>query len=170
MISADLVGCSTSRNKGTCDNRKDIRRDRLEARILNALRHHLMDPALLKEFCDEFTREMSRLRMAGRASIDAAQSEVKRLDPELDTLLIKSDPQRGGAADRINERWSALSAPKEGTRDIPGRRRGAATSPSPERGNAPSRPDRDLWRCFRVLRTPVSLGIPEPPFDHKPGW
>jgi hypothetical protein len=52
MISADLVGCSTARNKGTCDNRKNIRRDQLEARVLNALRHHLMDPALFKEFCE----------------------------------------------------------------------------------------------------------------------
>lgn len=32
MISADLVGCSTARNKGTCDNRRNIRRDQFEAR------------------------------------------------------------------------------------------------------------------------------------------
>jgi site-specific DNA recombinase len=87
MISADLVGCSTARNKGTCDNRKNIRRDQLEARVLNALRHHLMDPALFREFCEEFTREMNRLRMEGRASIDAAEAEVKRIDRELDKLM-----------------------------------------------------------------------------------
>ncbi len=61
MISADLIGCSTARNKGTCENRRSIQRDRLEGRVLNALRYHLMDPALFKEFCDEFTREMNRL-------------------------------------------------------------------------------------------------------------
>jgi len=55
MISANLVGCSTARNKGTCDNRTNIRRDRLEERVLNALRHHLMDLALFKEFCYEFS-------------------------------------------------------------------------------------------------------------------
>ncbi len=87
MISADLVGCSTARNKGTCNNRKNIRRDQLEARVLNALRHHLMDPALFKEFCDEFTREMNRLRMEGRASIDAAEAETKKIDRELDKLM-----------------------------------------------------------------------------------
>ena len=83
MISADLVGCSTARNKGTCDNRKNIRRDRLEERVLNALRHHLMDPTLFKEFCDEFTREMNRLRMEGRASIDAAKAELGRLERQI---------------------------------------------------------------------------------------
>ncbi|GLI25721.1 recombinase family protein [Xanthobacter flavus] len=87
MISADLVGCSTARNKGTCDNRRNIRRDQFEARVLNALRHHLMDPALFKEFCEEFTREMNRLRMEGRASIDAAEAEIKRIDRELDKLM-----------------------------------------------------------------------------------
>lgn len=74
MISADLVGCSTARNKGTCDNRINIRRDRLEERVLNALRHHLMDPALFAEFCDEFTREMNRLRMEAGASINQAKA------------------------------------------------------------------------------------------------
>jgi len=87
MISADLMGCSTARNKGTCDNRRSAQRERLEARVLNALRYHLMDPALFKEFCDEFTREMNRLRMEGSASIEAARSEIKRIERELDTLL-----------------------------------------------------------------------------------
>ncbi|PIO99673.1 recombinase family protein [Pleomorphomonas carboxyditropha] len=87
MISANLVGCSTARNKGTCANRRNIRRDQLEARVLNALRHHLMDPGLFKDFCEEFTREMNRLRMEGRASIDQAEAEVKRIDRELDKLM-----------------------------------------------------------------------------------
>ena len=87
MISADLVGCSTARNKGTCDNRTNICRDRLEERVLIALRHHLMDPTLFKEFCDEFTREMNRLRMQARTSIEAAKSEIKRIDRELDKLM-----------------------------------------------------------------------------------
>jgi site-specific DNA recombinase len=87
MISANLVGCATARNKGTCGNRRNIRRDQLEVRVLNALRHHLMDPALFKEFCDEFTREMNRLRMEGRASIDAAQVEVKRIERDLEKIM-----------------------------------------------------------------------------------
>ena len=37
IISADLIGCSTARNKGTCENRRSIQRSRLEERVLNAL-------------------------------------------------------------------------------------------------------------------------------------
>lgn len=69
MISADLVGCATARNKGTCDNRKNIRRDHLEDRVLGALRHHLMEPELFKEFCAEFTREVNRLRIERGADL-----------------------------------------------------------------------------------------------------
>lgn len=106
MISADLIGCSTARNKGTCDNRRSFRPARLEARVLNALRYHLMDPALFKEFCDEFTREMNCLRTEGSASIEAARSELKRIERELDTLLNLI--LKGGAADRINAKMVQL--------------------------------------------------------------
>ncbi|MGO3934205.1 recombinase family protein [Rhodopseudomonas pseudopalustris] len=110
MISADLTGCSTARNKGTCANRKSIPRARLEERVLNALRHHLMDPALFKEFCDEFTREMNRLRIECSASLDGLRSEVKRIEHELDTLLNLI--LKGGAADRINAKMVQLEGRK----------------------------------------------------------
>ena len=84
MISADLLGCSTARNKGTCDNRLNIRRDRLKGRVLSALRHHLVDLELFKEFCSEFTREMNRLHSKGRSLIDGSRAEMKRIERELD--------------------------------------------------------------------------------------
>jgi hypothetical protein len=37
MISAGMLGCSTARNKGTCANRVNIRRDVLEQRVLTTL-------------------------------------------------------------------------------------------------------------------------------------
>ena len=106
MISSQLVGCSTRRNKGTCENNMNIRRDALEARVLNALRHNLMQPELFKEFCEEFTREMNRLRMEGRASIDAAEAEIRKIDRELETLLNLI--LKGGAADMLNAKMVKL--------------------------------------------------------------
>jgi hypothetical protein len=77
-ISSALIGCSTARNKGTCDNRVNIRRDELETRVLNALRNRMLDPAIFAEFCDAYTQETNRLRMESRANIDAAQAEIER--------------------------------------------------------------------------------------------
>ena len=87
MISKDLLGCSAARNKGTCGNFRNIRRDALEASVLNGLRAHLMEPALFKEFCDEFTREMNRLRMEQSSEIAGRRKELERVQRELDRAV-----------------------------------------------------------------------------------
>ncbi len=87
MISKDLLGCASARNKGTCDNRLNIRRDALEASVLNGLRQHLIEPVLFGEFCAEFTREVNRLRMQAGASLETARSELTRIDRDLDKLM-----------------------------------------------------------------------------------
>ena len=87
MISKDLLGCSTARNKGTCDNRVNIRRDALETSILNGLRKHLMEPELFREFCAEFTREVNRLRIERGADLRGWKDEFERTDRELDKMV-----------------------------------------------------------------------------------
>jgi site-specific DNA recombinase len=87
MISKDLLGCATARAKGTCANRLNIRRDAFEASVLSGLRSHLMEPELLKEFCEEFTREVNRLRMDRGASLTAMREEAPRIDHDLEKLL-----------------------------------------------------------------------------------
>ncbi|WP_372394604.1 recombinase family protein [Azospirillum sp. HJ39] len=87
MISKDLLGCSAARNKGTCGNLKNIRRDSLEASVLNGLQAHLMGPALFKEFCEEFTREMNRLRMEQSSEIAGRRKELERVQRELDRAV-----------------------------------------------------------------------------------
>lgn len=86
-ISVNLIGCSTARNKGTCDNRVNIRRDELESRVLNALRNRMLDPAIFAEFCDAYTQETNRLRMESRANIDAAQAEIEKISREEGRLM-----------------------------------------------------------------------------------
>jgi len=87
MISKHHLGCSTARNKGTCENRLTIRRDVLEKSVLNGLRTQMMDPALFKEFCDEFTREINRLRMEKGADLVALKSELPKINRELDKAI-----------------------------------------------------------------------------------
>ncbi|MBS1104356.1 MULTISPECIES: recombinase family protein [unclassified Gluconobacter] len=87
MISKHHLGCSTARNKGTCENRLTIRRDVLEKSVLNGLRTQMMDPALFKEFCDEFTLEINRLRMEKGADLVALKSELPKIERELDKAV-----------------------------------------------------------------------------------
>ena len=126
MISSTHIGCSTARNRGTCDNRLNIRRDELEARVLNALKGHLMDPALFKEFCDEFTRQMNRRRMEARASLDVARGEAKRIDRELERL-VQHIAEGHGEGRAIGKRIATL----EGRQDELNRALAAAEEPPP---------------------------------------
>ncbi len=86
-LNSNLFGCSTARNKGTCENRLNIRRDVLEASVLNGLKTHLMDPDLFKEFAAEFYREVNRLRSAEAARFDAARVELARIERRLRKIV-----------------------------------------------------------------------------------
>src|SRR5690606_20859521 len=110
MISKDLLGCSTARNKGTCGNRVNIRRDALEASILNGLKKHLMEPDLFREFCAEFTKEVNRLRMECGADLTAMREELPRIDRELSKLLAAL--KAGGPIQAIVDDMKRLEARK----------------------------------------------------------
>ncbi|MGK9235799.1 recombinase family protein [Inquilinus limosus] len=113
-ISKDLLGCATARNKGTCDNRLNIRRDALERSVLNGLRTHLMEPELFRQFCEEFTREVNRLRMEGRASLESARAERDRIERDLEKLMkliLASDDV--DASKRVMKQMTQLEHRKE---------------------------------------------------------
>ena len=109
MISKDLLGCATARNKGTCDNRLNIRRDAFETSVLSGLQTHLMEPELFKEFCDEFTREVNRQRMERGADLFAMREELPRITRELEKImdLYLKDAM---PIDMVKERSSKLEA------------------------------------------------------------
>jgi site-specific DNA recombinase len=114
LISKNLLGCMAARNKGTCGNRLNIRVETLESSVVSDLRTHLMDPALLKEFCAEFTREVNRRRIEGRASLVTAKVESARIDRELDRLMkliLASDDIE--ASKRVTKQMTTLEDQKE---------------------------------------------------------
>src|SRR4029077_3981144 len=76
MSGKNRLGGFGARDQGRCDNHLTIRRDEVEARILTALQDKLLRQDLFEEFCDEFTREMNRLRMEHRAGLSAAEHEI----------------------------------------------------------------------------------------------
>jgi len=87
MSSKNRLGCFGARDQGRCDNHLTIRRDEVEARVLSALQDKLLRQDLFEEFCDEFTREMNRLRMEHRASLSAAEGEIERIEVRRKKLI-----------------------------------------------------------------------------------
>lgn len=68
-------------------NRLNIRRDALEASVLSGLRAHLMEPELFNKFCDEFTREVNRLRIERSADVISQRKELERVQRDLDRAI-----------------------------------------------------------------------------------
>ena len=86
-IGATLFGCAAARNRGTCDNRLNIRLDALEAMILDGLRDRLMAPDLFKVFCEEFHREINRLRAENSAAAEATRHDLDRVERRIRRLV-----------------------------------------------------------------------------------
>ena len=68
IMAKDRYGCSTHRRKGTCANGSTISRQRIEARVLGALKEKMVTPDLVEEFIRTFEEEVNK----------AGQERVKR--------------------------------------------------------------------------------------------
>jgi hypothetical protein len=86
-ISANLFGCAAARNRGTCGNRLNIRVEALEGMILDGLRTRLMEPELFKVFCDEFHREVNRLRSDENGASATKRAELDHVDRRIRRIV-----------------------------------------------------------------------------------
>ena len=124
MGSANRLSCFGARDQGTCSNKLTIRRDEVEARVLKALQEKLLRQDLFEEFCDEFTREMDRLRMEHRASLSSAERELERVQGDIRRVIeaIKNGfagPDLKAEWDALHERKTALQAKLESADEPP---------------------------------------------------
>src|SRR3981189_3080712 len=87
MSAKNRLGCLAAGSAGCNDNHLTIRRDEVEARVLSALQDKLLRQDLFEEFCQEFTREMNRLRMEHRAGCSAAEREIERIEARRKKLV-----------------------------------------------------------------------------------
>jgi hypothetical protein len=87
VISKTHLGCSTARNKGTCDNWLTRRRDAVEAEVLDGLKSRLMDPDLFDIFCEEWTRHLNQVQMAKSAHLAGLRAELERCERELKKIV-----------------------------------------------------------------------------------
>ena len=107
-ISQSHYGCSTARNKGTCDNLLVIRRDQLEATVLEGLKDQLMHPELVTAFIDEFHREVNRQRAELDGNRDRTERDLEKTEREIRRLIDAIKAGVPGAA--VKDEMAALEA------------------------------------------------------------
>ena len=73
-----IARVSTARNKGTCDNLLTVRREELEAKVLDGLRDQLMHPELVTTFIDGFHKEVNRQRADQDGHRDRTARELEK--------------------------------------------------------------------------------------------
>ena len=109
--SANLFGCATARDKGTCNNFLNIRRDVLEGTILTGLKTRLMASELFQVFVEEFTRELNRLNSERFADSDRLKHELGRISRQIDRFV--NAIAEGADAKALNAKLKELEARKE---------------------------------------------------------
>jgi len=68
-------------------NKKTIKREKIEALVLNALKTHLMRDDRVKIFCAEYTQHFNQLQSQRDASHRGYKSEVTKLNSERANII-----------------------------------------------------------------------------------
>ena len=87
VISQTHIGCANARNKGTCTERRSVKRTTLEDIVLDGLKLQLMDPELCKVFAEEYVKELSHLYTNNRDNQETQKGELDRIDRDLEKLV-----------------------------------------------------------------------------------
>lgn len=149
MAGRNRLACFGAREKGTCSNRLTIRRDEVEARVLKALQDKLLNQELFEEFCDEFTREMNRLRMEHRAGLSAAEREIERIEARRKKLV--ESIMEGVPASEVKDELNANAARREALKA----KLAAADEPPPLLHP-------EMARIYRAKVTELAIALQEP--------
>ena len=106
VIGADRYGCATRRGKGTCDNRVTIVRQRIEARVLGALKARMLTPELVAEFVRAFSEALATSRREGAARQADLRQKLVNTERRLQGVLRAIED--GAWSDTLRTRLAEL--------------------------------------------------------------
>ena len=83
----DYLKCTVASKQGLCSNSKGLRRQRIEAVVVEALRTRLMQPEACAEFSAAFADECARAEREALVSDASQQRELEKVRHKLDELV-----------------------------------------------------------------------------------
>jgi site-specific DNA recombinase len=105
MSNSTSYGCSTARSKGTCDNKKLVKRTTVELAALEAIKLELLNDQIVEVVVKEYNRSMSKLMKESQKSSSSSKTLIARLEAEHTNLInsIKAGISPGLVADALSE-------------------------------------------------------------------
>ncbi|WP_454798767.1 recombinase family protein [Novosphingobium lindaniclasticum] len=83
----DRFACSAHASRRSCSNARSIKREVLEARVLEGLRHRLMAPEIVAEAIHAYVEETNRLNQQQRAAGISDKAELKKVVKAIERLV-----------------------------------------------------------------------------------
>jgi DNA invertase Pin-like site-specific DNA recombinase len=120
--SGGRLGCANHVERGTCDNRRTVARDRLVERVLIGLKEGLLAPELVEAFVEGYVEEVNTANRERGARQASLRSQASKLDRQIRNLLELIKEGHGTAAmaaemREIEARKATLEAEIVGTAD-----------------------------------------------------
>ena len=87
LSSHDRLTCFNARSRGTCANRRSIKRQEVETRVLRAMRERFFEPGAFAAFCEGFTAEIALQRREHLAQMAGARRELAAVERRQKEIL-----------------------------------------------------------------------------------
>ncbi len=104
----ERFGCSNALNKGTCDNRRPIRIDEIQERVLAVLKAQLLAPDVVAAAVEAYRKRRNELATAAAGRRRQAQKDLAAVDRKIAGII--SAIEAGGDPRALAQRINALEA------------------------------------------------------------
>jgi site-specific DNA recombinase len=115
VLVKDRFGCRNYRSKGTCTNSRTIKRQRIEGRVIGALRHKMLTPELTAQFVRTFEGEIARHQRETVSTEARLQPRLSDVERKLSGILRAIED--GNWNDSLKQRLNELEAEKRGLQE-----------------------------------------------------
>lgn len=87
LHSQNFLVCFNAQARGTCSNRRRIKRQEVEARVLRAMRERFFEPGAFAAFCEGFTAELTAQRRERLVQKAGARRELATVEHRQKQIL-----------------------------------------------------------------------------------
>lgn len=108
VIRGDWLGCSASRNRATCANRRTIRVSQIQTRVLSAIQAYLLAPDIVQTAADAYQAERDRLAKEQLRNSRELDCDLASIDKKINALIALME--KGGDPETLATRLNALAA------------------------------------------------------------